>query len=154
MAKRSRKPGKSKSGRSKQAKKADEGSERDRVLLEQLKEVGGRIGIEVREEKLVREVGYSVHSGHCRVNGQEVILLDRNAGISERTDALLESLATCDLSEIYLEPDLRRLIRPEEDPVGEASQAGQGSQGSRAADAEPPADVSVEDSAGEQSSGA
>lgn len=157
MAKRSRKPGKSKSGRTKQAKKADEGSERDRVLLEQLKEVGGRIGIEVREEKLVREVGYSVHSGHCRVNGQEVILLDRNAGISERTDALLESLATCDLSEIYLEPDLRRLIRPEEDPEGEANAAGPAGpagQGSRAADAEPPADVAVEDSAGEQSSGA
>jgi hypothetical protein len=121
MAMLPRKSGKSKSGNSK--KKADEGTERDRALLEQLKEVGGRIGIEVREERLVREVGYSVRSGRCRVNGQEVILLDRNAAISERTEALLESLATCDLSEIYLEPEIRQLLRSDADAGDDAGQS-------------------------------
>lgn len=110
MAKRARKPGKS-----------DAKADRDRELLDQLKEIGAKVGLEVREEKLVREVGYTVRSGRCRVNGREVILLDRNAGISERTDTLLESLAVCDLTEIYVEPEIRRLIRTESDELDESS---------------------------------
>jgi len=116
MAKRLRKSAKSaNSGRSGKKAKADEGSEQDRLILDQLKDVGARIGLEVREERLVREVGYSVHSGRCRVKGVDVILLDRNVDIAERTDALIESLAGCDLTEIYVEPELRRLIQAEQD---------------------------------------
>lgn len=102
MAKRPRKPNKS-----------NEGTDRERHLLDQLKEIGSKVGLEVREERLIREVGYSVHSGRCVVKGQEVILLDRNAGISERTDALIQSLSGCDLTDIYLEPGIRRLIQSE-----------------------------------------
>lgn len=109
MAKRPRKS--AKSTKSAKQVKADEGTEQDRLLLDQLKEIGARIGLEVREERLVREVGYSVHSGRCRVKGVDVILLDRNVAIGERTDAMLESLAGCDLAEIYVEPELRQLIQ-------------------------------------------
>jgi hypothetical protein len=49
--------------------------------------------IEVRMEKLLREVGYRVHSGRCRINGQEVILLDRDASISDQIDFLTNALA-------------------------------------------------------------
>jgi hypothetical protein len=49
--------------------------------------------IEVRMEKLLREVGYRVHSGRCRVNGREVILIDRDASISDQIEFLSTVLA-------------------------------------------------------------
>jgi hypothetical protein len=44
-------------------------------------------------EKLLREVGYRVHSGRCRVNGREVILIDRDASISDQIEFLSTVLA-------------------------------------------------------------
>jgi fructose-specific component phosphotransferase system IIB-like protein len=49
--------------------------------------------VEVRMEKLLREVGYRVHSGRCRINGREVILLDRDAAISDQIEFLSNALA-------------------------------------------------------------
>jgi hypothetical protein len=49
--------------------------------------------IEVRTEKLLREVGYRARSGRCRVNGQELILIDRDAPISDQIDFLSTELA-------------------------------------------------------------
>ena len=49
--------------------------------------------IEVRMEKLLREVGYRAHSGRCRINGREVILIDRDASISDQIDFLSSALA-------------------------------------------------------------
>ena len=48
--------------------------------------------VEVRMEKLLREVGYRVHSGRCRINGREVILLDRDAAISDQIEFLSNAL--------------------------------------------------------------
>jgi hypothetical protein len=49
--------------------------------------------IEVRTEKLLREVGYRVRSGRCRVMGQNVILLDRDAPLGDQIDVLASALA-------------------------------------------------------------
>jgi hypothetical protein len=51
-----------------------------------------RMNIEVRTEKLLREVGYRARSGRCRLNGHDVILLDRDAPISEQVDFLAAEL--------------------------------------------------------------
>lgn len=51
------------------------------------------LNIEVRTEKLLREVGYRIKSGSCRVKGQEVILIDRNASIGDQIDFLTGALA-------------------------------------------------------------
>lgn len=52
-----------------------------------------RKNIEVRTEKLLREVGYRTHSGRCRVKGRELILLDRDAPISDQIEFLATALA-------------------------------------------------------------
>ena len=52
-----------------------------------------QMNIEVRTEKLLREVGYRARSGRCRVNGQEMILIDRDAPISDQIDFLSTELA-------------------------------------------------------------
>jgi len=49
--------------------------------------------IEVRTEKLLREVGYRTHSGRCRVRGKELILLDRDAPIVDQIEFLATALA-------------------------------------------------------------
>ena len=52
-----------------------------------------QMNIEVRTEKLLREVGYRARSGRCRVNGQELILIDRDAPISDQIEFLSTQLA-------------------------------------------------------------
>jgi hypothetical protein len=49
--------------------------------------------IEVRTEKLLREVGYRTRSGRCRVKGKELILLDRDASVSDQIEFLAAALA-------------------------------------------------------------
>ena len=71
--------------------------ERQRILLDQLKELAASIGADVREERLVREVGYSVRSGPCRLNGQEIVLLDTNAELSDRIETIPYEI-TCRVS--------------------------------------------------------
>ena len=61
--------------------------------LQQLIGAAKQMNIEVRTEKLLREVGYRARSGTCRVNGQEVILIDRDAPISDQIDFLSAELA-------------------------------------------------------------
>jgi hypothetical protein len=51
-----------------------------------------RQDIEVRTEKLLREVGYRARSGRCRVNGKELILLDRDSSVSDQIEVLSAAL--------------------------------------------------------------
>lgn len=51
------------------------------------------MNVQVRKEKLLREAGYRVHSGRCRVNGQDVILIDRDAPIGDQIEFLAGELA-------------------------------------------------------------
>ena len=83
---------------------------RDEALCEELKELATRLGVEVREEPLLREVGYHVHSGSCRVHGRELIIIERGLSASERVDVLLRGLVEHDFETHYLSPALRQLI--------------------------------------------
>ena len=85
---------------------------RDETLCEELKDVARRLGVVVREEVLLREVGYRVRSGGCRVRGEDVIFVDRNLPPGERVQVLVDELAprAGALETTYLSPDLRRLL--------------------------------------------
>lgn len=85
-------------------------SRRDEALCEELKEVARRLGVQVREETLLREVGYRVRSGGCRVRGAEVIFLDRSLPPAERVQVLVEELGGREVETLYLTPALRRLL--------------------------------------------
>jgi hypothetical protein len=80
------------------------------ALLDELKNAAMRLGFEVREEKLLREVGYRVRSGSCRVRETQVILLDRDLPPSAQIDVLVEELARRPLDDVYLSPAARRLL--------------------------------------------
>jgi predicted phosphoribosyltransferase len=80
------------------------------ALLEELKAAAARLGFEVREEKLLREVGYRVRSGSCRVREKQVILLDRGLAPSAQIDILVDELAGRALEDVYLSPAARSLL--------------------------------------------
>jgi hypothetical protein len=85
-------------------------SRRDEALCEELKELARRLGVQVREETLLREVGYHVRSGLCRVRGEDVIFLDRSLQAAERVQVLADGLSGRDLETLYLSPAARRLL--------------------------------------------
>jgi len=61
--------------------------------LQELIGAAKKKNIEVRTEKLLREVGYRARSGRCRLLGQDVILLDRDAPLGDQVDFLASALA-------------------------------------------------------------
>ena len=80
------------------------------ALLQELKTLAGQLGIRVREEKLLREVGYQVRGGSCRVRGQDTVFLDRDLPLSERVELLLDELSRRELDKESLSPSLRRVL--------------------------------------------
>lgn len=84
------------------------------AVLEELKGVAARLGLEVREERLLREVGYRVQSGICRVRDKNILFLDREISPTARMEVLLEELARRDLREVYVSPELRRILGKDE----------------------------------------
>jgi len=90
--------------------KAAQDDEAALLLVQRLKDLVERVGVTVRDERLVREVGYHVRSGACRLHGQDVLLLDTGATVAERVEALLEFLSRRDLGGVYVEPELRRMV--------------------------------------------
>lgn len=85
-------------------------SRRAEALCEEAKELAKRVGLVVREEILLREVGYRVRSGACRVRGEEIVFLDRNLPASERLQVLLDALEGRDFETHFLTPALRGLL--------------------------------------------
>ena len=82
--------------------------------MEELKGLAARVGLEVREEKLLREIGYQVRSGCCRVREQNLLFLDRELPAASRMEVLLEELARRDLGTVYVSPELRRILGKDE----------------------------------------
>jgi len=94
------------------------------ALLDELKQLAEQLGIEVREERLLREVGYRVRSGGCRVHAKNLILLDRGLPASAQIDVLASELSDRPLDTVYLSPAARRVL---ESAAPEAARAsGQG----------------------------
>ena len=76
-------------------------------LLEELKRAAEKLGLQVREERLLREVGYRVRSGRCRLREDEIIFLERGLPANVHIDVLVEELARRSLDDIYLSPAAR-----------------------------------------------
>jgi hypothetical protein len=66
---------------------------KQQLRLQELIGAAKQMNIEVRTEKLLREVGYKPRSGRCRINGHEVILIDRDVPLSDQIDFLSALLA-------------------------------------------------------------
>ncbi len=65
---------------------------RSQALLDELIDFAQGHEIEVRTEKFLREVGYHVHSGSCRLGGKKLIILDRDLPIREQVHLLVDEV--------------------------------------------------------------
>ena len=93
-----------------QTDKGSRGAGAQLALLDELKNAATRLGFEVREEKLLREVGYRVRSGGCRLRDAQLIILDRGLPPGIQIDVLVDLLAGRPLDDLYLSPVARRLL--------------------------------------------
>jgi len=62
------------------------------AALQALLAEADRMNIEVRTERLLREVGYHARSGSCRLKGQDLILIDRDAPLPDQVEFLAAEL--------------------------------------------------------------
>ena len=62
------------------------------AFLQELIAKAKGLDIDVRTEKLLREVGYRARSGRCRLKGKELIIIDRDAPLGEQVDFLAAEL--------------------------------------------------------------
>ncbi len=80
-------------------------------LVEELVEAAGRCGLEVRREKILREVGYRARGGACRLHEKNLLIIDRDQPAADQIEMLAEALRDRDLEALYLSPAARRLLQ-------------------------------------------
>ncbi len=86
-------------------------------LVDELAEAAARLGLEVRRERLLREIGYRARGGACRLREKDLVIIDSNQPPSEQLEILVEALGTRDLESLYLSPAARRILKPGADPA-------------------------------------
>ncbi len=87
------------------------GAARIASLVEELARAAEQVGLEVRRERLLREVGYRARGGACRLREKDLIILDSAQPPAEQLEVLLEALRERDLEALYLSPAARRLLQ-------------------------------------------
>jgi hypothetical protein len=80
-------------------------------VLDELIEAAGRVGLKVRREKLLREVGYRARGGKCRLRNDDLIIIDRDQATHEQLEVIAEALKGRDLEAVYLSPAARRILQ-------------------------------------------
>lgn len=92
------------------------------ALIAELENAVEAIGIRVRRERLMREVGYHARSGLCRVGGEEILFLDHDLSVEDEIELLAVVLADRDLSAVEMSPEALRLIArvPQQEHVDKA----------------------------------
>ena len=87
------------------------------TLVEELAQAAERVGLKVRRERLLREVGYRARGGACRLHEHDLVIIDSAQSPAEQLEILLEALRTRDLESLYLSPAARRLLSEDAGPA-------------------------------------
>jgi hypothetical protein len=73
-------------------------------ILEQLETLAEHHRIKVRYEKC------KSRGGLCRVNDEQMLIVRRSLTVPEKVDVLSQALAALPLDDVYLKPEVRRLL--------------------------------------------
>ncbi len=79
-------------------------------LVEELAGAAERVGVQVRREKILREIGYRTRGGACRLRDKDLVIIDRDQPAAEQLEVLAEALRSRDLESVYLSPAARRVV--------------------------------------------
>ena len=81
-------------------------------LVDELCEAAERVGLVVRREKILREIGYRVRGGACRLREKDLVIIDRDMAPAEQLEVLADALRSRDLDSLYLSPAARQVVQP------------------------------------------
>ena len=81
--------------------------------LEDLKSVAEKLAIEIEIVNLNNQE-FQMQSGYCKMNGKDLILLDKNISFQEQSEILLQTLKNFDLEDIYVASWIREFIELED----------------------------------------
>ena len=80
--------------------------------IEDLTSVVEKLAIEIQITNL-NDQDFHIQSGYCKLNGKNLILLDKNLSLQEQTEVILQALKNFDLDSIYVASWIRELIEIE-----------------------------------------
>ena len=80
--------------------------------LQDLKGVAEKLAIEIEIVNLNNQE-FQMQSGYCKMNGKDLILLDKNISLQEQSEILLQTLKNFDLEDIYVASWIREFIELE-----------------------------------------
>ena len=80
-------------------------------LVDELTEAARRVGLEVRCERILREIGYRARGGACRLRETNMVIIDRDQPPAEQIEVLAEALRTRNVEDVYLSPAARRVLQ-------------------------------------------
>jgi len=80
--------------------------------IEDLKSVAEKLAIEIEIVNL-NDQEFQIQSGYCKMNGKDMILLDKNISLQEQTEVILQALKNFDLENIYVASWIREFIELE-----------------------------------------
>jgi hypothetical protein len=80
-------------------------------LVDELSDAATRVGVEVRRERILREVGYRARGGACRLREKDMVIIDREQPAAEQLEILIDALRPHDLEALYLSPAARRIMQ-------------------------------------------
>jgi hypothetical protein len=80
-------------------------------LAEELMQAAKRLGLEVRRERILREVGYRARGGPCRLHEKQLIILDREMPPADQIEILADAIRHLAHEELYLSPAARRALQ-------------------------------------------
>ena len=80
--------------------------------IEDLKSVTRKLAIEVEITDL-NDQEFQIQSGYCKMNGKDLILLDKNLSLQEQAEIILKTLKNFDLENIYVASWIREHLELE-----------------------------------------
>jgi hypothetical protein len=81
----------------------------DGTLLNQLEELAGKLGIEIRYGNIPGEDSHRT-GGLCKVEGQYKLIIHSRLTVKEKIGVIIKNLKGFEMGDVYLIPVLRELL--------------------------------------------
>ena len=77
--------------------------------IQDLKEAAGKLSIKI-EVAILNDQEFAIQSGYCKLNGEDLIILDKNLPDEEHVLVILNTLKKFNLDDIYVADWIRERI--------------------------------------------
>lgn len=81
----------------------------DGTILDQLEELAGKLGIEIRYGNIGVEDSHRM-GGLCRVQGKYVLIMHSRLAAKEKIGVIIKTLKRFEIGDVYVRPVIRELL--------------------------------------------